>query len=83
MRIELQSEFNTYLMTPIVNQYTNILAWWQINESSYPNFAKFAKNCLLISATSVSSEQVFSISGDMLTNKKIDWIEKQYGQQCV
>ncbi|CAG8725421.1 7138_t:CDS:2 [Cetraspora pellucida] len=69
-RVEQQSELETYLFVSLVNANTNILEWWRINELSYSNLAKFARDCLPIPATSVPSEQIFSISGNMLTNKQ-------------
>ena len=69
-RVEQQSELESYLFVPSVDPNTNILEWWKANESSYPNLAKFAQDCLSVPATSVPSEQVFSISGDMVTDKR-------------
>ncbi|CAG8836017.1 16071_t:CDS:2, partial [Cetraspora pellucida] len=43
--------------------------WW-VNESNYLNLAKYARDCLPIPATSVPSEQIFSISGEMITEKR-------------
>ncbi|CAG8801222.1 21672_t:CDS:2, partial [Cetraspora pellucida] len=59
----------------LMNYYnkTNVLylvSVWQINEPNYSNLAKFAQDCLSIPVTSVPSEQVFSISSDMITDKQ-------------
>jgi len=69
-RVEYQSELETYLCAPLVNPHTDILEWWRINEANYPNLSRFARDCLPIPATSVPSEQVFSISGNMITEKR-------------
>ncbi|CAG8839658.1 21756_t:CDS:2, partial [Cetraspora pellucida] len=55
---------NTYstLELPPVNIIKRIYKHWHENEVNYPNLAKFAKDCLPIPATSVPSEEVFSIS---------------------
>ncbi|CAG8542521.1 2770_t:CDS:2 [Cetraspora pellucida] len=65
-----QNELVTYLMTPLVDEHTDILDWWHTNESCYSNLAKFARDCLAIPATNVPSEQTFSISSNMLTSKQ-------------
>jgi hypothetical protein len=69
-RTEHQSELETYLMMPLVDSNKNILEWWQENEGNYPNLAKFARDCLPIPATNVPSEEIFSVSGDMITDKR-------------
>ena len=75
-RIERQSELDIYSNAPLVDPYIDILEWWRTNEANYPNLSRFARDCLLIPATSVPSEQVFSISGDMITEKRSRLNEK-------
>ena len=72
--IEQQSELDTYLLVPRTSGNIDILKWWQNNESCYPNLAKFARDILPIPATSVPSEQMFSISGDIVTDKR-NWLD--------
>ena len=42
------------------------LAWWKINEISFPTLAKFAKVHLAIPATSAPSERIFSKAGQVI-----------------
>ncbi|CAG8839655.1 17339_t:CDS:2, partial [Cetraspora pellucida] len=62
VRVEHQSQLDTYLLMPRIDPDKDILEWWRENEVNYPNLAKFARDCLPIPATSVPSEEVFSIS---------------------
>jgi hypothetical protein len=69
-RIERFSELDTYLLMPLVDSEKDILEWWRENDPNFPNLAKFARDCLPVPATSVPSEEIFSISGDMITEKR-------------
>jgi len=48
----------------------NPLNWWKINETQYPQIAKMARDYLAIPATSVLSEQYFSISKNLITDNR-------------
>jgi hypothetical protein len=48
----------------------NVLPWWRLLAHRYPQLAKMQKDYLLIPATSVPSEQVFSQAGDIITKKR-------------
>ncbi|CAG8840137.1 20245_t:CDS:2, partial [Cetraspora pellucida] len=52
------------------------------NESCYPNLTKFARDILPILATSVLSEQMFRISGDMITNKR-NWLDCKTVREAI
>ncbi|WAR05473.1 hypothetical protein MAR_020842 [Mya arenaria] len=41
--------------------------WWRSHENDYPNLSRLAKHTLHIPATSVASERVFSVAGDVVT----------------
>jgi hAT family C-terminal dimerisation region len=65
------NEVNLYLSFPsITNQDIDPLEWWKVNESQYPNLARMARNYLAIPATSVPSEQCFSLSKNLITDKR-------------
>ena len=46
------------------------LQWWKCNENVYPHLSKLAKKYLCVTATSCSSERLFSISGNIVTKKR-------------
>ena len=48
----------------------DLLNWWKINEYVYPTLSKIAKDFLSIQSTSVSSEQLFSESKLVITDRR-------------
>ncbi|CAG8674802.1 40984_t:CDS:2, partial [Gigaspora margarita] len=44
-----------------------LLVWWQEKQYEYPKLSLIAKDYLCIQATSVFSEQAFSITGQTIT----------------
>lgn len=46
------------------------LMWWKRKQGNYPKLSSVAKKYLCITATSVPSERVFSVSGNILTSKR-------------
>ena len=45
------------------------LHWWSVHRHFYPNLSKLACKCLCVVATSVPSEQFFSIAGNVVSVK--------------
>ena len=69
--VENVDDFKTYLTAPIIsNENLDPLEWWRINETQYPQLSKMARDYLAIPATSVPSEQCFSISKNLITNNR-------------
>ncbi|CAG8738846.1 14980_t:CDS:2 [Cetraspora pellucida] len=62
-----QNKLDTYLMMLCID--SNI-------DMNYPTLSKFARDCLPIPGTSIPSEQAFSISSDMIANKRNQLNEK-------
>ncbi|XP_052806593.1 E3 SUMO-protein ligase ZBED1-like [Mya arenaria] len=46
---------------------TDPQVWWRSHENDYPNLSRLDKHTLHIPATSVASERVFSVAGDVVT----------------
>ena len=46
------------------------LRWWQAQALKYPLISKVAKQYMSVQATSVASERVFSVAGDVVTAKR-------------
>ncbi|XP_075156806.1 E3 SUMO-protein ligase ZBED1-like [Haematobia irritans] len=63
-------ELNNYSHEKILDRKNDPIEWWQKHESLYPGLASIAKKYLPIVATSVPSERVFSIAGQVISNRR-------------
>ncbi|GBC48099.2 zinc finger BED domain-containing protein RICESLEEPER 2-like [Rhizophagus irregularis DAOM 181602=DAOM 197198] len=63
-------EYQIYLSLPQLDGNEDPLEWWKNNEQQFPSLAKMARDFLLIPATSVPSEQVFSSGKNLITDKR-------------
>ena len=68
--IEYVDEYQVYLSLPLVDENADILEWWKTNQHQFPNLSRMALNYLAIPATSVPSEQVFSMEKNLITDKR-------------
>lgn len=48
----------------------DVMLWWKNNSTKYPKLSKLAINLLSIPASSASSERVFSLAGNIITDKR-------------
>lgn len=65
-----QDELQAYLSIPLAPAETAPLEWWKNYEQQYPRLACMARDYLAIPATSVSSEQCFSSSKNLITDNR-------------
>lgn len=63
-------EVKQYLDENIVDKTTNVLEWWRLNKSRFPNLSAMARDILAIPATSVASEQMFSCAGRIIDDER-------------
>lgn len=63
-------EFTRYLSEPQINHNENPCLWWKARENVYPTISMLAKKILCITASSASSERVFSTAGNIITPKR-------------
>lgn len=49
---------------------TDVLSWWILHTTHFPQLSKMALEILSIPATSVPSEQAFSKSGNLITKRR-------------
>ncbi|GBC44362.2 ribonuclease H-like domain-containing protein [Rhizophagus irregularis DAOM 181602=DAOM 197198] len=68
--IEYIDEIQTYLSLSLMNKETDPLEWWKVNESQFPHLSQMARDYLPIPATSVPSEQSFSVGKNLITDKR-------------
>ena len=68
--IDRQDELQLYLSLLAVNATVDPLKWWKTNELQFPRLARMALDYLAIPATSVPSEQCFSISKNLITDNR-------------
>ncbi|CAB5374274.1 unnamed protein product [Rhizophagus irregularis] len=68
--IEYIDEIQTYLSLSLMNEETDPLEWWKVNESQFPHLSQMARDYLPIPATSVPSEQSFSVGKNLITDKR-------------
>ena len=63
------SELDRYLALPIDDE-TEPLLWWQAHAKEYPVLSNMARDYLTIQATSVPSEEAFSIAGNTISKTR-------------
>ena len=68
--LRVSKEVERYLQAPQQDSADDPLVWWKGIAASYPALSKLSKKYLCISATSSSSERIFSTAGNVVTEKK-------------
>ena len=63
---EMETELNHYL-EQLIDEETEPLSWWRAHLNEFPVLSNMARDYLTIQATSVASEQAFSIAGNAIT----------------
>jgi hypothetical protein len=61
-----ESELQSYLDEPTLDEKSNPLHYWKANEAKYPKLAKQAQRYLAIPASSAPVERMFSVGGKIL-----------------
>ena len=62
----LKNELDRYLAIPL-EDHVDPLLWWQVRREEFPILSQIARNYLCIQATSVASEQAFSVAGQTIS----------------
>jgi len=70
---KMSKEFEKYFKETPLKSTENSLEWWSKNSHQFPTLAKLAKRYLCIPATSVSTEQVFSVAGEIVDNNRASY----------
>ena len=66
----LQKEINEYVSMKHAPIKVDVLQWWKEHESKLPLLAKIARSYFCIPVTSASSERMFSVGGNICTDKR-------------
>jgi hypothetical protein len=69
LEIEAKTELENYLEQPL-NEEADPLPWWKTHQNEFPILNKMARDYLTIQATSVASEQAFSVAGNTITKTR-------------
>lgn len=72
----IASEIEMYLNTPCISVDIDPLLWWKANDQTFQNLSLMAKKYLCTQATSVSSERVFSTSGDVVDDSRCSLLSR-------
>lgn len=65
-----EEELRRYISVQSTGLMNSPLLWWKGNESVYPRLAQIAAERLVIQATSVASERLFSAAGLLVSNRR-------------
>ncbi len=68
--ILVHTEMDRYLKAPLIQRKADPLEWWNDNKHIYPSIAKVASKYLCTLATSVPSERLFSVAGEVISHKR-------------
>lgn len=69
----LELELDRYLAEPLEDNMTlDVLRWWKDRERSFPRLAVLARAVLGIPSTQTSSERLFSVAGDIVTETRVN-----------
>ena len=67
---KIQQELDCYLAHPILEMEEDPLIWWKVEHLRYPHLAKLAQKYLCLCATSVPAERIFSIAGQIVSDRR-------------
>ncbi|KAI4801496.1 hypothetical protein KUCAC02_019391 [Chaenocephalus aceratus] len=65
-----RSEVQMYFAEPAIHKKDDPLRWWRENKGCYPVLSKLARSFLCIPATSTPSERIFSVAGNICSQKR-------------
>jgi hypothetical protein len=68
-RLLIYAELTRYLSAPLEDKVDPLL-WWHAQQSVYPILSLMARDYLSVQATSVASEQAFSVAGQAITSQR-------------
>lgn len=70
LKSDILKDFSFYSSFKRIGLTECPLKWWKENESNFPHLAKIAKKYLSAPPSSVFSERVFSLAGNIITERR-------------
>ena len=67
---EIKSELHRYKLEEPLDLESDPLKWWLQRHTTYPHISKFLQGVWSLVATSVPSERVFSVAGNVINEKR-------------
>ncbi|XP_053597533.1 uncharacterized protein LOC128668478 [Microplitis demolitor] len=68
---DILQEMSHYVNFELINPHRDPLLWWREEKNKYPRSSTMARRYLAIPCTSAESERLFSIAGDIVTDKQV------------
>ena len=65
-----REEVKAYMNEPALDHKDDALTWWMTKKQIYSTLSSLATKYLCFPASSVSSEQIFSLAGNIVTKKR-------------
>lgn len=69
-QISNDNEIDSYLNSPVIDKTCDPLLFWKTHKLQFPVLSLMVRDYFCIPATSVSCEQLFSKSGDIITKRR-------------
>ena len=66
----MKSKLDHYKQEPVADLDGDPLEWWKANNAHYPMAPELGRKLWSLPATSVKSEEVFSVAGGIVTKKR-------------
>lgn len=76
-------EVQRYLDDKILPKNQSPLEWWKLNKNSYPHLAVLARKMLNSLATCVPCERLFSVAGNILSERRTRLGVRKVGQNLA
>ena len=79
----IKLDMERYHAEPSILLKDDPLKWWKERENLFQNMAKLAKKYLVIPASSVLSERIFSLAGNIVSRKRASLQARECGHVSV
>lgn len=77
-----KTELNRYIDIPSVSMDVNVRLWWKERVDNYPLLQSLARKYLSIPASSTTSERLFSVGGNVITDTRC-CLSDEHAEQLI